>query len=423
MRELIGLKYFPVRLAAIALFLLILWGCGRVPQLDEYAPPSARLPFVRVLLDETSREHTISSPDKDEMAVDCYKGEKRISFYSRKPIVVKAEDNKISVFDNSGRTLDYDIDQVIISPRSREMVLSRDGKSYRGLMQLAAKSGQLTLVNLVHVEDYLRGVVPLEFGPVGDRQTEAIKAQAVAARTYAMGHLGQYTGLDYDLKSDVTDQVYGGLVAESMVIDSAINATRGQVEVYKDKMINAYYFSTCGGKTDDIEDVWDKEAAPYLVAVDDDSACGSSKYFHWQEKYTGEQITLRLEQYLSRERGDRIDVGRLTDIKITNRTPGGRVASIVFETTSSHYVFNKEKVRWIIHRSESPDDILRSAKFTIDIDRNSYGEITYVTFNGRGWGHGVGMCQMGAKGLSEKGITYDSILSHYYSGTNLKKLY
>jgi stage II sporulation protein D len=159
------------------------------------------------------------------------------------------------------------------------------------------------------------------------------------------------------------------------------------------------------------------------VAVDDDSACGASKYFRWQERFTGEQITLRLEQYLSRERGDRINVGRLTDVKITSRTPGGRVASIVFETTVGHYVFNKEKVRWIIRRSDAPDEILRSANFTLDIDRNSYGEITHVTFNGRGWGHGVGMCQMGAKGLSEKGITYDSILAHYYQGTNLKKLY
>ena len=328
MKKILGLRIIPIRLAAILLFLVILWGCGRVPRLDEFAPPAARLPFVRVLLDETSREHTISSLDHDEMAIDCYKGETRVSYFSHKPILIHADRNKLDLLDNSGRTLDSDIDQMIVSPRSRELILIHDGKSYRGLMQLNARSGQITLVNLVHVEDYLRGVVPLEFGPIGERQLEAVKAQAVAARTYAMNHLGQYTGQDYDLKSDVTDQVYGGLIAESVPVDSAINATRGQVAVYKDKMINAYYFSTCGGKTDDIEDVWDKEAAPYLVSVDDDNACGSSKYFRWQEKFTGEQITLRLEQYLSRERGDQINVGRLTDVKVTSRTPGGRVASI-----------------------------------------------------------------------------------------------
>ena len=280
------------------------------------------------------------------------------------------------------------------------------------------------MVNIVYVEDYLKGVVPLEIGPTPEEQVEAIKAQSVAARTYAMSHFGQYGAESgYDLKADISDQVYGGIAIENKRVNGAIEATRGIVSTHNERMINAYYHSTCGGTTDDIEDVWDKPAEPYLVSGHDNEACEISKYYTWSERFTADQIVLRLEQYLSQERGNQIDIGRLTDIQIFGRTPGGRVASITFETTKGRYVFKKEKVRWVIRQSHNPDAILRSANFDLDIKRNSGGEITEVVFDGRGYGHGIGMCQMGARGLAAKGIKFDSILATYYKNTELKKLY
>ncbi len=157
--------------------------------------------------------------------------------------------------------------------------------------------------------------------------------------------------------------------------------------------------------------------------ISDDGACEISKYYTWEESFTADQLVLRLDQYLSRERGKDIRVGRLIDIRILNRTPGGRTAAITFETTNGRYTFNKEKVRWVIGRSDNPEGILRSANFTLDIRKNNQGEIEKVIFRGRGYGHGVGMCQMGAKGMAAHGITYDSILSLYYQGTELKSLY
>ena len=422
--NLFNLKSYCARLSAAAMLIILAWGCGRVPSLSELTPPSSRLPFVRVLLDLGSRQHLIASADKGQMTIDCYKGDKRVPYYSRKPVIIAAEGDKVALFSQDRKTLDYDIDRIVVSSRSKTPVLSIDGKKYRGLAQMESVSGQITLVNILYMEDYLKGVVPLEIGPTPEEQFEAIKAQAIAARTYSMAHFGQYGDqAGYDLKSDVADQVYEGFGAEDKLVNKAIGATVGEVLVYRDKMIDAYYHSTCGGWTDDIEDVWDKDPRPYLRAVNDNDACKISKYFTWQERFSGDQLILRLERYLEQERGSEIRLGKLLNVEVTNRTPGGRTASVIFETANGHFVFNKEKVRWVVRQSDNLDAIMRSANFTIDLQRDADGNILQVIFTGRGYGHGVGMCQMGARGMAAKGITYDSILHLYYQGTDLKKLY
>jgi len=424
MIHVLKIKSYLARLSAAVLLIALLWGCGGVPSVSEMAPPSSRLPFVAVLLDNTAREHGVAAVDDGQLSIDCYKDDQHSVYFSRKEIRIKASRKTLELYNSDGYLLDDDIDRILVAPRGKERILAYDGKPYRGLLEMTASSGQIVLVNLVYVEDYLKGVVALEIGPSQEDQIEAVKAQAIAARTYAMAHLGQF-GPDagYDLKADVADQVYGGVAAETDLVSRAVEATAGQVAVYNDKLINAYYHSTCGGATDDIEDVWDKNPQPYLVSVSDNDACRISKYFTWREQYTADQIVLRLNQYLTQERGEQVNVGKLTDIRVGSRTPGGRVASIIFETASGHYIFNKEKVRWVIKQSDTPDAILRSARFSLEVKKNGAGEITQVIFNGGGWGHGVGMCQMGAKGMSERGVTCDSILALYYQGTKLKKLY
>lgn len=418
------LNFHLPRLLAVVLLAIIIWGCGRAPSPKEVKPPSSRLPFVKVLLDNGSLRHNISPAGSGQMAIDCYKGNRRVSHYSNHPIIIAGEKQKLGLYDRTGNNLDYNIDRIIVSPRKNKEYLTIDGKPFRGLMQLESSSGQVKLINIVYMEDYLKGVVPLEIGPTPEEQIEAVKAQAVAARTYSMSHLGQYGEEEgYDLKADIGDQIYAGVEVESKEFNKAIESTRGEVAVYGDRMIDAYYHSTCGGMTDDIDDVWDKEARPYLRAVDDDKACGISKYFTWEDRFGADQLILRLERYLSQSRGNEIKIGKLTDIKITNRTPGGRVASVIFETDSGHFIFNKEEVRWVVRRSDNLDAILRSANFTLDIRRDQNGDIVQVIFHGRGYGHGVGMCQMGARGLAAKGVGYDSILSLYYRGTEIKKLY
>ena len=419
-----AVKSYLARSSAVVLLMIGMWGCGRVPSLGELPRPSSRLPFVRVLLADGARQHVIYLPHGGQMAIECYKSDKRVAYYSGKPVTIAGEKQTLALYDDKQRTLDYDMDRIIISPRGKNPRLVYDGKEYRGLMELTSSSGQIRLVNIVYVEDYLKGVVPLEIGPTPKEQIEAIKAQAVAARTYSMAHLDQFgPDVNYDLKSDVTDQLYGGVAVEDELCNEAIEATAGTVAVYHDLLIDAYYHSTCGGSTDDVEDVWDKDPRPYLRAVQDDQACSISKYFTWQERFSADQLVMRLERYLSQARGAEIRVGRLTNITVSDRTPGGRTTAVVFETTGGYFVFNKEEVRRVVRRSDDLDALLRSAHFTIDLTRDAQGEITYVTFDGHGYGHGVGMCQMGAKGMASKGFTYDSILSLYYQGTNLKQLY
>jgi stage II sporulation protein D len=279
------------------------------------------------------------------------------------------------------------------------------------------------LVNILYMEDYLKGVVPPEIGPRTDDEIEAIKTQAVAARTYAMGHLQQYGTEPYDMKATVVDQLYEGLESENRLVDDAVEATTGQVIMYRDDYINAYYHSTCGGETDNIQEVWDKPVQPYLKPVSDSGACSWSKYYRWDEKFTEQQLRGRIEQYLSSDRGRELRLAPVTDLTINERTAGGRVSKLTVRTQNDTYHFNKDRIRWVLGRASNPDLILPSDKFDIEIERSGKDKIKSVTIHGAGYGHGVGLCQCGAIGMARKGWTFEKIIPFYYTGVEIRKLY
>ena len=127
------------------------------------------------------------------------------------------------------------------------------------------------------------------------------------------------------MKSSIIDQVYEGASVELAIVNKAIEQTAGDVLFYNDDFINAYYHSTCGGMTDNIEMVWDRKEVPYLKAVKDDDACNWSKYFRWKEHFTEDQLRGRIEQYLASDRGRDLRIGRIKDIQISEHTPGGRI--------------------------------------------------------------------------------------------------
>ncbi|MCP4634678.1 MAG: SpoIID/LytB domain-containing protein, partial [candidate division Zixibacteria bacterium] len=236
-------------------------------------------------------------------------------------------------------------------PRHRNDLLEVSNSHYRGIFKVIPNGVNLQLINIVHMDDYLKGVVPPELGRVGEPEIEAVKAQAVAARTYAMSHLAQYPDEPYDMKSDVSDQVYHGVKVEKSLVSKAIDDTRGYVIKYQDNLINAYYHSTCGGSTDDIDEVWNKVRAPYLQAVTDESYCSWSKYYNWKESYSAKQLKLRIEQYLSSERGRQVKVGKILDLLVKSHTTGGRVAEMVVKTDKGNYSFGKDRIRWVFTRS------------------------------------------------------------------------
>jgi stage II sporulation protein D len=155
-----------------------------------------------------------------------------------------------------------------VVPAAEGESLSADASAYRGAVEVrAAEGGALTVINVVGLQDYLKGVVPNELSPQVFPELEALKAQAVAARTYALRNKGQFAAQGYDLCATATCQVYRGLSSEHPLSSRAVDDTRGQVATYKGVPINALYTSTCGGHTEDGANIFD-EGAPYLVGVD-----------------------------------------------------------------------------------------------------------------------------------------------------------
>ena len=155
-----------------------------------------------------------------------------------------------------------------VVPASSGDALRVDGVLYRGIIEVRGDGeGALTVVNVVGVEDYLRGVVPNELSPEAFPQIEALKAQAVAARTYALRNRGQFQAKGYDLCATAACQVYRGLSTESALSDQAIAETRGMAATYEGQPIEALYTSTCGGHTEDGGNIFDGEPTPYLRGV------------------------------------------------------------------------------------------------------------------------------------------------------------
>ncbi len=415
------LARISLRLIAGFLVILIVWGCAVVPRLKEGTESSViRLPFVRVLIENDSPELTITAVGS--FAVECLRGDQSFVYHSSHSITVRPEDGMMAVY--SGKTrIDGEFDDVLMSPRGNSGFLKYHDRRYRGMFRIILHGVNLRLINVVHIDDYLKGVVPPEMGKVGEPEFESIKAQAVAARTYSLKRLSQYPGEPYDLRSDVTDQLYHGTEVEEPLISDAIDKTRGLVVKYGDSLITAYYHSTCGGFTDDIEEVWDKPSAPYLRAVNDSASCNWSKYYNWKESYTPDQLKMRIEQFLSADRGREVTIDNITDISVISRTAGGRVAKLIVKTAVGEYSFGKDKIRWVFKRSSNPDLILQSARFDVSVARDESGKITRIDLDGGGYGHGIGMCQCGAIGMARNGGKFDQILARYYKDTKLVKLY
>ena len=411
-----------LRISTGLVLLILFWSCGTIPGLQEETATSfIRVPFVRVLLADSADDLKISSDGA--FAIECLRGGRQEIFYSSQPVTIQPVQYSLTVRDSRGDIIRQQLDEVNILPRGSGHQVKFEDRRYRGIVRMLPRGETVRAINIVYLEDYLRGVVPPEIGPRADYELEAVKAQAVAARTYAMAHLKQYEGEPYDMKSSIMDQLYDGASGENKLANKAVDQTAGRVIMHHDEMIDAYFHSTCGGRTDDIADVWDRKDIPYLKSVDDQAACSWSKYYTWQETFTEKQLRGRIEQYLASDRGRDLRIGPITALTISDRTAGGRVRRLMVRTDRDVFRFQKDRIRWVIGRTSNPDLILPSDRFDIKIERDGDQNIVTVVFRGQGYGHGVGMCQCGAIGHSRNGWTYDAILKHYYTAVDIKKLY
>lgn len=293
---------------------------------------------------------------------------------------------------------------LVIRPAAKAGELSLDGRRYRGALELRHKGGGLTAVNVVPVDGYLRSVVPEEM-PV-DWPAEAIKAQSVAARSFALASRGRHAGEGYDLCTTTHCQLYTGTAAEKSASNAAIKATRGEVLTYGGKPIEALFHTDSGGMTENSEDVWGSHV-PYLRAAKDTPA----KTMPWTKTISRADLERKLAA-----KGH--DIGKVRSLALSplaigrsakDRTASGRVKTMTVKGTKGTATLSGTTWRSLLG--------LKSTLFDAKLTKDA------VTFTGYGSGHGLGISQWGAKRLAETGKSYADILHHYYTGTTLQQLY
>jgi stage II sporulation protein D len=277
-------------------------------------------------------------------------------------------------------------------------------RNYRGWIYLTASSGKLVIVNELPLESYLMGVVPCEMGSASPM--EALRAQAVAARTYTLTKIGSFVKYGYDIDDTTRCHVYRGADVETKATNEAIRTTSNQIVVYKGKPIEALYATVSGGVTADAREAFGGSGQPYLIPVADVDAKGNpyasqAKYFAWYVDVPKETLRAKFQ-----EKG--VDFGDVKNLEVTDRGPSGRAINIRLTTEQGSLDLSARLIR-----DAFGVDLIRSTLF--EIKKTSTG----FRIDGRGWGHGVGMCQAGAIGRARAGQKYSQILAVYYPGTEL----
>ena len=293
-------------------------------------------------------------------------------------------------------------DRLIIQPDTTGFIMV-NGAPYRGYITLLKKNG-LTVINNIQVEDYLYGVVPKEMP--SNWPAEALCAQSVAARTFALKNRKRHSEEGFDLCNTSHCQVYEGMSAEMQTTTEAVNNTRGEVLFYKGAIIDALFHTDSGGMTESSENVWGS-SVPYLRAVTETQMQTQP----WNR-------SISMASFVQKIEADGKILGTLREIRLSpliigkgseDRTPSGRVRSMEFIGSKGCVILSGNDLRSMFS--------LPSTLFHV-----RYGN-SEIIFNGYGSGHGLGLSQWGAKTLADQRKNYKDILFHYYTGVTLEKLY
>jgi stage II sporulation protein D len=276
-----------------------------------------------------------------------------------------------------------------------------NNKPYRGLAELTMVDKGILVVNQLPLEEYLVGLINCEISSAWP--IEAVKAQAIIARTYALNRKMARISAPYHLESSVIDQVYEGCQIEDSRARRAVSETEGQVLTFAGAIIQAFYHSSCGGHTEASENIWGA-SLPYLKGVDCQYCLTAPASVTWECKLSLKEIEERL-------RAAGHTVSGLYDIKPGALNSRGRLKQITLLASRGGGAITGEQFRKAVGYG-----VIKSTRFTL---KNSKNEIS---FSGSGNGHGVGLCQWGAKQRALDGFGSGEILAYYYPGTELKKL-
>lgn len=301
------------------------------------------------------------------------------------PVVFRNENARVQIGNSSVRVVRL----------SSSGVVRVNGKSYRGVVELTAQSGRILVVNELPLEQYLVGVINSEISSTWPM--ESIKTQAVIARTFAVAKKKERLKAYYHLESTVMDQAYDGSDQEDSRASRGVLETEGEVLTYNGSVIQAFYHANSGGRTEASQNVWGL-SLPYLQGVE----C----------QYGLTSTTSSWEQSLPLSRIESVlKVKDITDIKAGPRNTRGRVKTVQLVTERGIVTMPATKFRMSVGST-----VIKSTNFSVRVEGGT------AFFNGSGYGHGVGLCQYGAKQRALDGFSYAEILAYYYPGTKLSKL-
>ncbi len=318
---------------------------------------------------------------------------------------------------------------VRVTARAQGRVLV-DGAYPGSVIVLPSAEGRVTLVNQASIDQYLLGVVPREIG--AGSPLEALKAQTVAARSYAIGRALSARGKAWDLTADTSSQAYGGVSGKLDGVRRAVGETHGLVLMADGGVVRATYHACCGGSTAEAADIWggslpgaravydgpgrasdlsdEQRVRALLLDASPSLFCAGTDMFRWRRRYTAQQIETALAR---RQSGG---VGKLLDVRVSGRAASGHVRTLTFVGSKRTISVQGDPIRWALG-----GDGLPSTFFSLDRAGGGQPYTAYEFFGG-GWGHGVGLCQSGAIGMARAGYDFRAILAHYYAGATVADL-
>lgn len=275
-----------------------------------------------------------------------------------------------------------------------------NGKGYRGVVEISPLENGLQVINELPLEEYLVGLINCEIS--SQWPMEAVKAQAVIARSYALYQREARKKAPYHLESTVIDQVYEGCDIEDSRAERGVKETAGEVLSFGGAVIQAFYHSNCGGHTEASENVW-SYSIPYLQGVSC-SYCQSVNPYHWELQVPLKKIEAQLK-------AAGYNISGLRDIRAGSRNRSGRLSEVVLVSARGRVTVPAVSLRKALGYS-----VIKSTNFDVSIVDSD------ALFSGKGYGHGVGLCQWGAKQRAADGFSYREILAYYYPGTRLETI-
>jgi len=341
----------------------------------------------------------------------------------------------------------------------------KETQVFQGVLRLVVEADKICAINELPVENYLTSVISSEMNATSS--PEFLKAHAVISRSWLLAQMEKRKQLKdgtnsffsfikkddelirwydredhsiFDVCADDHCQRYQGITkATNNHVAEAVRDTRGQILMFGDEICDARFSKCCGGVTEEFQYCWEDTPKPYLVSVPDtaDAANPAAEpfcnthderilkqvlndydqetpdFYRWEVSYTQEQLSALVSEKL------KMDFGKILDLIPLERGKSGRISKLRIVGTDKEFTIGKElEIRRALSESH-----LYSSNFEVETERNASGEPVRITLKGAGWGHGVGLCQIGAAVMGERGYHYNEILLHYYRGAEIKRIY